>query len=691
MSSHTMPSPSFRSCHSGWLRGGMKHPSFCSCHSAWLFGERRATSFRSCHSVEGGCVVPIQYSNRQACYLHPNDVYRGSHGSIEVSAFYGIRFHQGFNFTHRTRRWPGGKMGGSSGYGGRGNKRGTQFYRRTPLRPQPLTAFPGLRPLAPFRRPLTRGKFKPLSLSEQRAAMALAVREIQAESSRGPAASKLRTIERFLKCFNLSLIPFTVQVVYALGAALKWRKYRAAEQYLYMARATAERRGAVVSKAAGRAVTDMIRSCRRGLGPSRRCEGLIMENMPALPGSSASWAAGGPWRPRATLIVGAWYMLREVEFSNAELRAVFFNMLQQSVTLTLPVSKADPSALGTTVTHGCCCLSVALDASSPILCRDLARSRALCPFHQLLDHMTFMRRQYPNRFDRLGWPVAGYPLFPDEAGRVCTKEGVAATIRRAAYLLGQPTHDSGGLVLHTGHALRVTGAQALARAGLSEHQISLLARWGSAAVLKYIRTAPLASTHRMAAFVFAGWQSGGTNAQQFKPPATSQLSVFPACKARPKQVKKAGAPAPKYGARLATVEQRLAEIELAIKRLESWRAGISETASSATVSEAPPLNREAVSDPPHAASHAPYVLSGYGKVHEILIGHPAHPVDWITSCGWRFGASREAKPTETLPQLYKAYCENCFFSQRALVKSDSLHRVHEVGSAAQSMPSALPA
>ena len=32
--------------------------------------------------------------------------------------------------------------------------------------------------------------------------MALAVREIQAESSRGPAASKLRTIERFLKCFG---------------------------------------------------------------------------------------------------------------------------------------------------------------------------------------------------------------------------------------------------------------------------------------------------------------------------------------------------------------------------------------------------------------------------------------------------------------------------------------------------------
>ena len=192
-------------------------------------------------------------------------------------------------FTRHTLHGAFGTMGGS---GGRGGKRGVQFFRRAPLRPQCLSAFPGLRPLAPARRPLSRGKFKPLNLAEQRTAMALAIREIQADSSRGPAASKLRTIERFLRCFNLGLVPFTVRVVYALGSALKWRKYRAAEQYLYMARATAERRGAVVSKAASRAVTDMIRSCRRGLGPSRRCEGLIMENLPALPGGAAAWAAG---------------------------------------------------------------------------------------------------------------------------------------------------------------------------------------------------------------------------------------------------------------------------------------------------------------------------------------------------------------------------------------------------------------
>ena len=86
-----------------------------------------------------------------------------------------------------------------------------------------------------------------------------------------------------------------------------------------------------------------------------------MENLPALPGGATAWAAGGPMRPRSILVIGSWYMLREIEFSNAETRSVHFNMAVLSITLTLPVSKADPSALGTSVTHGCCCLSVAID------------------------------------------------------------------------------------------------------------------------------------------------------------------------------------------------------------------------------------------------------------------------------------------------------------------------------------------
>ena len=199
----------------------------------------------------------------------------------------------------------------------------------------------------------------------------------------------------------------------------------------------------------------MIRSCRRGLGPAKRCEGLVLEAMPALPAEPSSWNPNGPWRPRASLVLGSWWFLREVEFSTAELRSLRINAWNSTASLTLPASKADPSALGQTISHGCCCMPADPKHRGS---RPSHQSRGPCPYHLALDHMAAYARQYPDRFDGAGWPRAGYPLFPGQSGAVCTKTGVAATIRHAAELLGQPTKDPGGLFLHSGHALRVTGA-----------------------------------------------------------------------------------------------------------------------------------------------------------------------------------------------------------------------------------------
>ena len=51
----------------------------------------------------------------------------------------------------------------------------------------------------------------------------------------------------------------------------------------------------------------------------------------------------------------------------------------------------------------------------------------------------------------------------------------------------------------------------MSRAGLPEHTISLVARWGSAAVFIYIRKAPLASTHQLARVALAGWKLNRTS------------------------------------------------------------------------------------------------------------------------------------------------------------------------------------
>ena len=213
---------------------------------------------------------------------------------------------------------------------------------------------------------------------------------------------------KYLACWNLPLAQYTPEVIYALGSALKWRKYRTASDYIYLSRATAERQGAHTSASANRTLKDVIRSCKRGVGPSNHCEGLIFESLPDLPADLHAWADGGPWRPRSTLILGSWWMLREIEFSNAEARSVTVNSKLRRINWTLPASKADPSALGESITHGCCCSwdgAARLDAP-------------LCIYHLMVDHLRACRRRFPNRFKDDGRAKPGWPLFPDDEGEV---------------------------------------------------------------------------------------------------------------------------------------------------------------------------------------------------------------------------------------------------------------------------------
>lgn len=93
-------------------------------------------------------------------------------------------------------------------------------------------------------------------------------------------------------------------------------------------------------------------------------------------------------------------------------------------------------------------------------------------------------------------------MFPDANDGVSTKAGVTSTIRVAAKHQGLPITDPGGLFFHTGHAMRVTGSQALSRAGLPRRP----------AVSFYIRKASLASTHLLARVALTGWEQNQASA-----------------------------------------------------------------------------------------------------------------------------------------------------------------------------------
>lgn len=143
------------------------------------------------------------------------------------------------------------------------------------------TAFRLLLTFSILRHPLykatNRGSNIALDEAEREAAMATVIQDVYVVFTVGPLEGKLRTINTFLDCWGLKVTPYTPEVVYALGAARKWRKYRSVSTYICFSRTTARRLGAHISVAANRAVTDVIRSVKRGLGRSKHCEGLILE------------------------------------------------------------------------------------------------------------------------------------------------------------------------------------------------------------------------------------------------------------------------------------------------------------------------------------------------------------------------------------------------------------------------------
>jgi hypothetical protein len=228
--------------------------------------------------------------------------------------------------------------------------------------------------------------------------------------------------------------------------------------------------------------------------------------------------------------------------------------------------------------------------------------------------------------------------------------------------------------LHTGHALRVTGAQGLARAGLTEHLIALVARWGSDAVLRYIRSAPLTSSHKLSAQALAGWQSHPGSQGLRAPPPVREALV-----AKQPRKRNRGSGSTDGSAQQAAILHRLAMVEAEVAKLAAWRTEVASTLSSSASVPAPvpPLDSVVIQSC-RMESH-PYILSKYGRYHVVVLGYPENPRHWVTACGWRFGASLGASPIASLPGFYKAYCERCLTAEREQAKAAAKVLVSEDG------------
>ena len=289
--------------------------------------------------------------------------------------------------------------------------------------------------------------------------------------------------------------------------------------------------------------------------------------------------------------------------------------------------------------------------------------------------------KYRYRFDAAGWAKPGFPLFPDDRGGVCSKSGVTDTIRKAARHLGQELVDPGGLFLHSGHAMRVTGAQGLARAGLTEHNIALLARWGKASVLTYIRKAPLAASHHMAAAALAGWDRN--SAASSSTALLSRSSAAPAAQLPRTEARRPEGPSTASHAELVgevrALDRRVKATEDQLRELAELRRNVAKAAPPDQIS---PASVTVDDVPAHWASVVcwfPFVSSTRAKVHRVVVGYPENPRHWRSECGWQFGISEVAHPVLRLPECHKAMCDRCFKAEKEAAKAVAEQRVREVG------------
>ena len=111
----------------------------------------------------------------------------------------------------------------------------------------------------------------------------------------------------------------------------------------------------------------------------RRCDRafLLLELLGNLPAGREEWEDAGPINPRAAIMMGAWWLCRELGLSTSRARMVELMVPEEglpSVRWHLPASKTDTMAIGMGRSLGCCCAEL---------------SRAACPVHCLWDHLLF--------------------------------------------------------------------------------------------------------------------------------------------------------------------------------------------------------------------------------------------------------------------------------------------------------------
>jgi hypothetical protein len=242
------------------------------------------------------------------------------------------------------------------------------------------------------------------------------------------------------------------------------------------------------------------------------------------------------------------------------------------------------------------------------------------------------------------------PLFPDERGRICSKDAIARTIEEAARHLDVPVKTRDGSI--TGHTLRVTGAQGFAAAGLDIWAIQLLGRWGSSAVLGYVREAHLHRAEAWAKKVNNESIDLDTMVGELRSKIRVELSGQ---KLWNEALETATAYLRDREPHKRDLAEALAIETLSATALTTTPSSTSSACAASSSTSPPELDR---------------VVSSEGILHKVLLGPADTTLERaLTHCGWRYAKARATMCPANTVGPYKRLCSRCFADERTAEKA----------------------
>lgn len=437
--------------------------------------------------------------------------------------------------------------------------------------------------------------------------------DILAPSTRPSVVSRVATWRAICEAWGVPSFPMAPDNIKKVAASLKRGHYRSAKQYFSVV-ASYQRRelGVELPPYLRSLIRDACRSIERGLGPAVLKDAFCLFHVQALvrQDNLTAFSAECAAHTVDVVILGSWFMLRELELAQAE-----YHHLQvhgRTVSLAVPFQK--------TCSRGDMCQR-ALDCACA---DDLA---PLCPFHAACRHIHRVRAAN---------------TFQGPRGGVLAKAETIKMIRSTLAACGIPwmrtLPDGAESQRFHGHALRVSGAQFCAAAGLTIDFIQAHGRWKSCAIQRYLQSASLAATPSMARRALQTDIAAGVCAQPLALPCEASHD-------------KCGPPAKrqKLSPDLSQDAQRNDELQ---RQYMALRADLD---SLKLAMVRPPIT---------------FVARNRSRVAH-RIGVPEHcntPAAWKTSCGWHYGLTSFHRFPAIEGSLIR--CKKCFSLSEQTVSDD---------------------